>query len=77
MSEGFTLRDRRTYHGEFSPEAFAFNRNLQEFKQAVALLVDLQTAGNLSASRAYASIEVLWQNLSLSKVGLRVEGEGE
>ncbi len=39
------LMPRSKYHGEFTPQNLAFNANLQEFAQRVALICALETGG--------------------------------
>lgn len=55
------------YHGEFTPQAVAFNANLQEFAQRVAIVCNLETGGKISPSEAYERIKSLWHLLRQSK----------
>jgi hypothetical protein len=56
-----------TYRGSFSPQQLAFNANLQEFAQRVALLCSLETNGKISAEDTYKQIKALWKLLKTSK----------
>ena len=58
------------YHGEFTPENLAFDANLQEFAQRVALICGLESGGKLSPDEAYDQIKDLWQQLKQSKKNL-------
>jgi hypothetical protein len=58
------------FHGEFTPENLAFNANLQEFANRVAILCGLETGGKLSAEDAYKQIKDLWKQLKRSKAEL-------
>lgn len=58
------------YRGNFSPENLAFNANLQEFAQRVALLCGLETSGKISPDDAYHQIKALWNELKESKKNL-------
>jgi len=55
------------YRGEFTPKRLAFNANLQEFAQRVALLCSLETGGKITPQAAYQEIKDLWRQLKLSK----------
>lgn len=55
------------YHGEFTPAAFLFNANLQEFAHRVGITCSLQTGGKLSPTEAYQEIESLWHQLQVAK----------
>ncbi len=61
---------RSRYQGEFTPENLAFNANLQEFAQRVALICALETGGKVSSSEAYDDIKKLWKELKASKKSL-------
>ncbi|MEH2104748.1 DUF7219 family protein [Nostoc sp.] len=54
------------YLGEFTPQNFIFNANLQEFSQRVTYICNLQTGGKLSVLECYEGIENLWQQLTQS-----------
>jgi hypothetical protein len=60
------LYEQYRYLGEFTPQNFLFNANLQEFSQRVCYLCNLQTLGKLSSQECYAKIELLWQQLTQS-----------
>ncbi len=64
------LMPRSKYHGEFTPQNLAFNANLQEFAQRVALICALETGGKVSSSEAYDDIKKLWKDLKSSKKSL-------
>ncbi|MGC1307687.1 MAG: hypothetical protein WA885_10685 [Phormidesmis sp.] len=70
------LMPRSRYQGEFTPENLAFNANLQEFAQRVALICALETGGKVSSAEAYDDIKKLWKELKASKKNL-VKKEGE
>lgn len=61
---------RGSYHGDFSPERLAFDANLQEFAQRVAILCGLETGGKISQEAAYQEIKHLWKQLKRSKTEL-------
>lgn len=58
------------YHGEFTPEALAFNANLQEFTNRVSIICGLETSGKISALEAYEQIKQLWHSLKHSRIEL-------
>ncbi|MGB3612824.1 MAG: hypothetical protein WBA10_03455 [Elainellaceae cyanobacterium] len=58
---------RSRYQGEFSPQTFTFNANLQEFAQRVSLICNLETGGKISSEEAYDRIRGLWKSLKRSK----------
>lgn len=64
------LYPRSTYRGEFSPENLAFNANLQEFAQRVAIICALETGGKITTEEAYDEIKQLWKQLDQSKKSL-------
>ncbi|NJM97244.1 MAG: hypothetical protein HC800_08750 [Phormidesmis sp. RL_2_1] len=64
------LTPRSKYQGEFTPENLAFNANLQEFAQRVALICALETGGKVSSVEAYNDIKQLWKELKASKKSL-------
>ncbi len=64
------LMPRSKYHGEFTPQNLAFNANLQEFAQRVALICALETGGKVSSADAYNDIKKLWKDLKSSKKSL-------
>lgn len=58
------------YYGRFTPERLAFNANLQEFAQRVALVCSLETGGKIEPEEAYREIKLLWSRLQDSKENL-------
>jgi hypothetical protein len=71
--EGFERADldnflypRAGYNGRFTPENLAFNANLQEFAQKVALISGLHTGGKISSPDAFGKIDDLWYQLERS-----------
>ena len=64
------MMPRNTYQGEFTPQNLAFNANLQEFAQRVALICGLETGGKVSSAQAYNDIKKLWKELKASKKNL-------
>lgn len=64
------ITPRNTYQGEFTPQNLAFNANLQEFAQRVALICGLETGGKVSSAQAYDDIKKLWKELKASKKNL-------
>ncbi len=69
------LMPRSTYRGEFTPEKLAFDANLQEFAQRVALICALETGGKVSSNDAYGDIKKLWKELKASKKSLLKDPE--
>ncbi len=69
IKDGF-ITPRNTYQGEFTPQNLAFNANLQEFAQRVALICGLETGGKVSSAQAYDDIKKLWKELKASKKNL-------
>jgi hypothetical protein len=63
------------YRGEFTPENLAFNANLQEFAQRVAIICSLETGGKITPDEAYAQIRELWAQLEESKENLLDDGD--
>ena len=64
------MMPRNSYQGEFTPQNLAFNANLQEFAQRVALICGLETGGKVSSAQAYSDIKKLWKDLKASKKNL-------
>jgi hypothetical protein len=64
------LSPRAKYRGKFTPEHLAFNANLQEFANQVALLCNLETAGKITPNDTYQEIKKLWKELQTSKRNL-------
>lgn len=64
------IMPRSRYRGEFSPEALAFNANLQEFANRVSLICGLETNGKISSNEAYDQIKALWKTIKVSKKNL-------
>ena len=55
------------FQGEFTPQNLAFNANLQEFANFVALICGLETNGKISSKEAYDKIKEQWKILKVSK----------
>jgi len=64
------------YFGKFTPQNLAFNANLQEFAQRVALICGLETGGKITSDEAYEQIKQLWAQLKTSKKQLLDEAPG-
>lgn len=64
------LYPRGRYHGDFTPENLAFDANLQEFAQRVAIICGLETGGKIPPQEAYDEIKQLWRQLRESKNNL-------
>lgn len=64
------LMPRASYRGEFTPENFVFNANLQEFANRISLICSLETGGKISSIEAYEQIKALWKALKASKKNL-------
>ncbi|GAB1543673.1 hypothetical protein NUACC21_63490 [Scytonema sp. NUACC21] len=60
------------YHGKFTPQALAFNANLQEFTTRVSYISNLETAGKISPQEAYQQIQSLWKQLDYSYLALGI-----
>lgn len=60
------------YHGEFTPAAFLFNANLQEFAHRVGITCSLQTGGKLSSAEAFQQIQDLWHQLQVAREQLGI-----
>lgn len=71
-SKNSFLYPRSSYYGRFTPEALAFNANLQEFAQRVSFISALETAGKLSPEQAYEQVKALWQQLKESKKAMGI-----
>ncbi|MBW4634458.1 MAG: hypothetical protein KME30_21870 [Iphinoe sp. HA4291-MV1] len=67
------LYPRRSYQGQFTPEALVFNANLQEFATRVGYIGNLQTLGKLSPKDAYEQIDALWEQLKHSYSALETD----
>lgn len=63
------------YRGEFTPAAFLFNANLQEFAQRVSIICSLQTGGKLSPTEAFQQLESLWHQLQVATEQLEVSDQ--
>jgi hypothetical protein len=61
---------KSSFRGDFTPENLAFNANLQEFANRVAIICNLETGGRVSADEAYKQIKQLWKQLKQSKAEL-------
>lgn len=55
------------YYGKVTPEALAFNANLQEFATKVNYISALATNGKITLAKAWTDIEELWEELENSK----------
>ncbi|NMF63944.1 DUF7219 family protein [Brasilonema octagenarum] len=71
------LYQRRSYHGNFTPEALVFNANLQEFATRVGYISNLQTLGKLSPQDANQQITELWERLQQSYSELGIDSNTE
>jgi hypothetical protein len=58
---------RAKYYGKFTPQNLAFNANLQEFGQRVALICGLECNGKITSEKAFEDIKALWNCLAASK----------
>ncbi|QSJ16612.1 hypothetical protein JYQ62_33710 [Nostoc sp. UHCC 0702] len=67
------LYQRYQYRGQYTPENFLFNANLQEFSQRISYICNLHTLGKLSSQESYEKIELLWQQLSQSFQALAID----
>lgn len=75
MSDNNAFKDkffnaRSRYRGDFTPQNLAFNANLQEFAQRVALICGLETGGKISPQEAYQQIKEMWAQVEVSKQNL-------
>ncbi|XFA72932.1 hypothetical protein RYO59_001166 [Thermosynechococcaceae cyanobacterium Okahandja] len=61
------LHPHSRYYGDFTPENFVFNANLQEFSSKVNYISCLETSGKLSPQEAFDQIKRLWKQLKASK----------
>lgn len=61
------IAPRSRYWGEVTLPNLAFNANLQEFAQRVALVCNLETGGKITPDEAYSQIKTLWHQLKASK----------
>ncbi|BAC08336.1 DUF7219 family protein [Thermosynechococcus vestitus] len=64
------LHPHHRYYGEFTPENFLFDANLQEFATRVSYIASLENSGKLSPQDAYKQIKNLWKELKASKKSL-------
>jgi hypothetical protein len=67
--EGF-LNPISRYHGDFTPENLAFDANLQEFANRIAIICALENGGKITTAEAYEQIKKLWAELKASKQNL-------
>lgn len=65
------------YYGEFTPAAFLFNANLQEFAHRVGITCSLQAGGKLSSTEAFKQIEDLWHQLQFARELLGMSAQGD
>jgi hypothetical protein len=61
---------RSRFYGDFTPQTFVFNANLQEFAHRVGYITALQTSGKLSVEESFAKLQQLWSELEHSKTAL-------
>ena len=61
------------YLGEFTPQNFVFNANLQEFSQRVYYISNLHSEEKLSLQECYEEIELVWQQLTQSFKALEID----
>ncbi len=66
------LYPQRPYRGEFTPENFLLNANLQEFAQKVSYICNLETNGKIYSQDAYLQIKDLWKSLRTSAKNLGI-----
>jgi hypothetical protein len=71
-SKNSFLYPRSRYYGRFTPEALAFNANLQEFAQKISYISALETGGKLSPDQAYEQVKSLWKQLKQSKKAMGI-----
>ena len=62
-----------TFRGDFSPEDFVFNANLQEFAMKIGYIVALQTNGKVTSEQAYQDIKKLVKELKISRKELGIK----
>lgn len=55
------------YQGKFTLENLVFNTNLQEFAQRVSYICELVNNEELSPEESFLQIEILFEQLKLSK----------
>ena len=67
------LHPRHRYRGQWTPQNFVFNGNLQEFAQQVGYISALETNGKISPYEAYEQIKSLWKQLKASQEQLGIE----
>lgn len=72
MDKNNFLYSRSTFYGEFKPEDFVFNANLQEFSQSIGYIANLQTGGKISPFQAYEQIKTAYKRLKHSKKELGI-----
>jgi hypothetical protein len=64
------LNPKSRYRGEFTPGNLAFDANLQEFANRIAIICALENGGKVPPSEAYEQIKQLWKELKASKQNL-------
>ena len=62
-----------TFRGDFTPEDFVFNANLQEFAMKIGYVVALQTNGKITSEQAYQDIKKLVKELKISRKELGIK----
>ncbi|WP_017324500.1 hypothetical protein [Synechococcus sp. PCC 7336] len=68
---------RFPFRGDFTPEDFVFNANLQEFALKIGYIVSLQSNGKLTSEESYRQIKALWKELKISKKELGIGDRNE
>lgn len=71
------LYPRRRYHGQWTPDNFLFNANLQEFSDRVSYICNLETNGKIAPDDAYQQIRALWKQLKSARQQLRSGGNND
>lgn len=69
------LYPRGRFQGDFTPENLAFDHNLQEFAQRVAVICGLENSGKISPDDAHQQIRELYRRLSRTHRGLNIADE--
>lgn len=69
------LFPRSRYYRQVLPENLVFNANLQELRQRINLIANLETSGKLSPEASYIQILAIWEQLKRSKKQLGIDQE--
>ncbi len=72
MTKNTFLYPYARYRGEFTPAAFLFNANLQEFAQRISIICSLHTNGKLSSTETFEQIKSLWHQLQIAREQLEM-----